>query len=469
MFYVKGVNKAEEYNICEVFTRDKFFYKNSIIRIVGWETPISVIYRDGDKIKIRFKKELDRYAEGFVDDAFISESDYNCWVSYDFALEQYNSEYPARRLEYAIKQYKKSVSSFNPVKLLPHELTEILAGDDLFPEVYPKQVDMSNNAFCNWLPVDVDSVIVDFANCKNISGDEVVLFTAMGEKRFGQIGYDGRFYMIGYNYSHGVYDISSGVKAVSSPKWFIDKTSYGMFCKFFKSYVLVSGNECYDYTGNFLEDETRHHQNVSTMNSVIHQLCNSQIEPPLDTPYATIVIPERFLTFNVNDVERVVVPHLASCKALNERTWERFKILAQLFKSVGLEKDFGKAFSNVVTLNRHTVYGGSRRNALGETLLKNLKKLHKEIGSVKMSVVLQDAISLKKHIARINGATVIDYIVSTQDFNTLNKGKVPAVLKKDEKWNSLEPGTLVVFSCEEGEKLCVVTTKTKSGTGLNRV
>ena len=468
MFYVKGVNKAEEYNICEVFTRDKFFYENSIRRVAGWETPVSIIYRDGDKIKIRFKKELDRYAEDFVDDAFVSESDYSCWVSYDFALEQYNSEYPARRLEYAIKQYKESASSFNPVKLLPRELSEILAGDDLFPEVYPKQVDMSNNAFCNWLPVDVDSVIVDFANCKNISGDKVVFFTAMGEQRFGHIGYDGRFYMNGTSYFYGVFDISNGLKALPTPQWFIDKTSCGMFCRFFKSYVLVLDNECYDYGGNFLADETRHHQNVSTMNSVICQLCNNQMEPPLDTPYAAIVIPESFLTFCLDDVERVVVPHLASCKALNERAWERFKILAQLFKRVGLEKDFGKAFSNVVTLNRHTVYGGSRRNALGETLLKNLKKLHKEIGSVKMSVVLQDVISLKKHIARINGATVIDYVVSTQDFNTLNDGKVPAVLKKDEIWNSLAPGSLAVFSCEAGGKLCVVTTKTKSGTGLNR-
>jgi len=70
MIFVEGVQKTEEYDLYDVFGRDKIFYKNSIVRVAGWETPVSLIYREGEEVKIRFKKEIEKYAEGFEDVPF---------------------------------------------------------------------------------------------------------------------------------------------------------------------------------------------------------------------------------------------------------------------------------------------------------------------------------------------------------------------------------------------------------------
>ena len=87
-----------------------------------------------------------------------------------------------------------------------------------------------------------------------------------------------------------------------------------------------------------------------------------------------------------------------------------------------------------------------------------------------MARLLQNSVELKKEVAKLNGTSVIEYVVSALDYHLIkNERKVPKSLKKDVFWSTLEPETLIIFSCESDERFCAVTTSTKSGLGLNRV
>lgn len=476
MIFVEGVHKSDTYDLYDVFGRDKIFYKNSIVRVVGWETTVSIIYREGNEVKIRFKKEIEKYAEGFEDESFEPHPMFNEPIFYDIMVKNYNKEQPIRCLNYAIQQYKKKNKNFAPVKLFPAELKEKLENEELMQISYPLESDLSLfDASCYWFPVDVDAILIDFKNRETIAKDEAVTVFADGRMMFGHIGCDKKFYRLGSNKNPSgceVYSFDDGITKIDTPQWLSNPRLLGMGYQFLKEYVVTNDNNCYNYNGDFLENKTRHHKNVKLMNDLIRLLWRINSKDCFsfyDGPYTNLMAPKEFLEFNIDDVERVLIPHLSSKEIINKKALEHFIDVQKIIKKAGLDKNFESAFRNIVDMNKSKIFGGSKRNICSERLMANLQKLYKKVSSDELARLLQNTVELKKEVAMLNGTTVVEYVVSVSDYYLIkNERKVPKSLRKDIFWSSLEPETLIIFSCETNEKFCAVTTSTKSELGLNR-
>ena len=475
MIFVDGVLEKERYDLYDVFGREKFFYKNSTVRVVGWETPVSLIYRDGNEVKIRFKKEIERYAVGFKDEPFKPHPMFDDSVFYDIMIKNYSDKQPIRCLNYAIKQYKIANKDFAPVKLFPAELKEKLENEELMQVAYPLESERSMfDASCYWFPIDVDAILIDFKNKETVPKSKAATIFADGRMMFGDVGYDSKFYCLESYEEQKVYSFDNGITKIDTPQWLLNPRLFGMGYNFLKEYVVTNDCDCYNYNGDFLENKTKHHKNVKLMNDLIRLLWKIDSRDGYrfnfyDGPYTNLLVPREFLEFNIDDVERVVIPHLASKEIINNKALEHFIEVKKIIKKVGLENDFEHAFRNIIDLNKSKIYGGSKRNICGERLLSNLRKLHKKIGSERLSDLLQNPVELKKEVAQINGISAVEYIVSASDYALIrDERRVPKTLKKDVFWCSLEPETLVIFSCDTSERFCAVTTSTKSGLGINR-
>lgn len=478
MIFVDGVRKEEKYDLFDVFGRDKIFYKNSVVRVAGWETPVSLIYREGNEVKIRFKKEIEKYAEGFEDEPFEPHPMFNESVFYDIMVKDYDEEQPIRRLNYAIQQYKKMNKDFTPVKLFPNELAEKLeSGEWMQVEYLLNSDNYLFDASCYWFPVDVDAILTGFKNRDAVAGDEAIIVFADGNVKmiFGHAGYDKKFYHFGPYQSSNiceVYSFDNGITRLATPLWLSNPGWFGMGYQFLREYVITRDCCCYSYSGKLLKDKTKHHKNVRFVNDLIRLLQKKRFEGYCDFsggPSTKLTVPNAFLQFTIDDVERVIVPHLASKENINSKALEHFREVKKLIKSAELENDFEDAFRNIVELNKSRIYGGSKRNICGDRLLDNLHKLRKKVGSKRLSDLLRDAVELKKEVARINGTTVMEYAVSASDLALIrDERKVPKTLKEGDLWHSLEPQTLIVFYCGSGDRFCAVTTKTRSGLGLNQ-
>lgn len=475
MFY-KSTEYGEYYDFYDVFGKDKFFHPTSVVRIIGWETPASIIYKDDRRIKIRFKKSIEPFYNEYRDKPYNGNpSD----LFYDKFLETYTNEEPLRRLKYAIEEYKKTTDYFEITPLFHKELEQKLNNSNLFiPAEYTLDDTIFNysvlhNHSCYWFPVDIDAIITDFPYEESISRDEGMIVFVDGTIKYGRVGFDGNFYHLGAasdgKYQYNVYQLENGIKKLNSPTWL--NTSQNPFAyKFFRHYVITPDNKCYNYNGDFLPTKTTHNQNTKLANDLIKLLKKPIQNTTLNTISLELVIPSEFTEFNIDDIEKNIAPYLSSINQLNETAFSNFLDVKAIIKSCGLSADFETAFKNIVKLNKSTIYGGSKRNICGLKLRENIQQLYKQIGHKEMARVLKDEIEFKTKIAIINGTPVVEHCVSDKCFQSIKDGRrVPHELKKSHFWSDIQPGTLVVFSNNSNEKLCVVTTNIKSGIGIKLV
>ncbi|MBR2724469.1 MAG: hypothetical protein IKB72_03430, partial [Ruminococcus sp.] len=130
MLYLESVRKEETYGLYDVFGRSKIYYPNSTDRIWGWETPVSVIYRDRTKVKLRFKKCIKSYGEDFSEVSFEEAAKTEFFIN----KNDYMKKQEVARLKYAVGKYKESREKFECNALTPRELEQILDQDDLLME-----------------------------------------------------------------------------------------------------------------------------------------------------------------------------------------------------------------------------------------------------------------------------------------------------------------------------------------------
>lgn len=477
MIFVNGINKEDTYSLYDIFGREKIFYKNTTIRIQGWETNASLFYIRDNKLRVRFKKVLEPFYNSYQDPPFDGDRNY---LLYDMDLVDYNSKEPLRRMEYAIEQFKATNESFSISTLLPKEIEEKLSDTDAFigPEFsFDNEIITFSdfyNTSCFFFPIDIDVFLTDFLNRNSFRHDEGMLVFWNGNTIHGHVGYDGHFYrtdvFLGHNNKPKVYSIHNGVKEISAPQWLCDNDlSYGY--TFLRNCIVRRDNNCFSYSGEYLEANTKHHKNAKLLNDLIRFLYKNPKKGYSDEPYLQLVIPREFTRFDISIVENIVVPHLESKGALNKTAWEHFKNIKTIIEKVGLSADFERAFRNILDLNKSQIYGGSKRNICSEQLAENLRKLNKKIGNDRMAVLLEDEVQLKFEIARMNKVNVVEIFVSENAFSTIKfERKVPKELKESSKWTSLQAGTLIVFSNKTtNERFVAITTNTKSGLSLNRV
>ena len=105
MLFLNGYKERELYRITEVLSPKNKYYGNSGVPIDAFITPMSVIYTDSkNRLVVKFKKEIIKYGEEFVDEPLEKEDTSQCL--YELRLESYNKEKPLRHLAYCIKKYK---------------------------------------------------------------------------------------------------------------------------------------------------------------------------------------------------------------------------------------------------------------------------------------------------------------------------------------------------------------------------
>lgn len=407
MIFVNGINKEDTYSLYDVFGREKIFYKNTTIRIQGWETNASLFYIRDNKLRIRFKKVLEPFYNSYQDPPFDGDRNY---LLYDMDLMEYNSKEPFRRMEYAIEQFKTTNESFSTSTLLPKEIEEKLSDTDAFigPEFsFENEIDYSEfyNTSCYFFPVDIDSFVTDYLNRNSFCHDEAMLVYWNGNTIHGHVGYDGNFYRTdvfpGHNDKPQVYSIKNGIEKIMMPEWLSDnKLSYGY--TFLRKYIVRRDNNCFAYSGEHLDDRTRHHKNVKLLNDIIRLLYKDYHKGYSDTPYLQLIVPREFVNFDIASIESVVVPHLESKGALNRVAWKHLKSVISILEKVGLSTNFECAFRNILLLNKSSIYGGSRRNICSDQLSENLRKLNKKVGNVRMAFLLENEVELKIEVAKIN-------------------------------------------------------------------
>ncbi len=404
--YLDEVRKEERYSVYDVFGRNKICYENSMARIWGWETPVSIIYREEEMIKLRFKKTLEPYAEGFEAVPFEECPEKELCIS----AEHDDKKQTEKRFLFALENYKKSREGFECKPLTPKALEHFLkSGFELYEEEYLLSDDGSSplyDAYCYWFAVDVDCILCSFHTGLSIDRQRAVLSFWNDNCCFGDVGYDGKFYKIEFFFEEGrkhqIYDVKDGLKEVSLPEWLQNyKASFG--CRFLRGYIVTAANDCYDYEGNYLENASLHHKNVRFLNDMIKFLRKKEVETlDFKVPHLEMTLPAELLRIDVEDIEHLLVPHLESKNALSRGALNRFLQVKAIIKKAGVQEDFIQVVRNILCLNCVADCGGSSRGLCSDKLLANLNKLLKSAGAHKTKALLLDYEALKAEVIRIN-------------------------------------------------------------------
>ncbi len=126
--------------------------------------------------------------------------------------------------------------------------------------------------------------------------DTYSLYDVFSKDKFGNIGFDSRFYALNvFTDKLNVYDLSNGIKQVEMPKW-LNKNEFGY--TFLRNYIVCPDNDCYSYEGKYLDINTKHHKNVRFLNDVIKLLCKDSDYVYSDTPYENLLT----LTFRLSKI-----------------------------------------------------------------------------------------------------------------------------------------------------------------------
>lgn len=408
MLLINSIKKEETCGLCDALSRDRFFYKNSIVKVVGWETPVSVFYKEGRYVKMRFKKSLKFFEKDFSDTPY--GSDPSCPLYY-IQLEKYKSERYIRQIRYAVEEFKKSGFTFEATPLVPAELKRMFEREGyLHKEEFVLNDDSTMislfDADCLWCPVDVDAIITGYTNRDTMCSEDAMLVYWDGRVIHGKVGFDSRFYdtgtLLSLDNDSKVYELTEGVRESEKP-WWIDNYKLRTTIYFLRDYIVAPDNICYSYDGKELAYKTRHHKNVAFMNDLIRLLCKRKMRDRYIAVHLQATIPDELTRFELDDVERIIVPHLATQNALDERALKRFLALKTIIKKAGFKTEFQTQLRNILELNGHRECGGSGRGMCSEKLLANLNKLHKKAGNERMAVLLCDFDLLKKEVACING------------------------------------------------------------------
>ncbi|MBQ7980961.1 MAG: hypothetical protein IJ305_05060, partial [Oscillospiraceae bacterium] len=249
------ISERQKYRIIEIFGRDKFFYKPTLVRIAGWETPVSLIFAKDGKIIFRFKKTLLNYLTKTEAEKIDIESEL-C-------------------IRYALKKYKLVAKEFSATPLTLSELNEALSGK-LFDRAFPEDAEMTIfDGSDLWFPIEEDCVLVGLSESVDGDGNGAVFCYADGTFRFGKVGFDGKFYQI-ENMPFaprctGVFSLDGTTDGEPAPEW-INAEVWGGRFKFTRDCVKRPDNRCFSYDGKELSDRTIHHKNIALLNDMIKLL-----------------------------------------------------------------------------------------------------------------------------------------------------------------------------------------------------
>ena len=409
MLFLNGYKDRELYRITEILSPKNKYYGNSGIPIDAFITPMSVIYTDSkNRLVVKFKKEIIKYGEEFVDEPLEKENTSQCL--YELRLESYNKEKPLRHLAYCIEKYKNTTDEeFYSHPISYKLLKELLSSDEYMDTEYSFTAEDYNPLFDGdsyWFPCAIDTVFASFTN--RLMRNNAVIAQFNTHHIFGYLGYDSVLYCMDYQ-SKGEDTITEAdlrrrafyidtekntAREIDVPDWM---KNIGFFnfssVQFLKDYIVLPDNTCIDYCERELPDKSTHYKNVNSMNDLIKLLidCKSIDKTGTNTPYLDIKAPDNFDTLKLDMVENLIVPMLRSRNLLNDVAYENFLRLRELFIKIGLTTDFATAIVNIATVNE----------SLSETEALCCDELFNTLCMLEKSMDKDDFISLLNDLDRL--------------------------------------------------------------------
>ncbi len=469
--FINGINNSEYYTFEDVFEREKFFYLNSTIRIIGWETPISIIYVSGEKINICFKRELWDFAKDYVDPPF---SEKNESSIFDTVFEEeYYRDKPARELKYALQKYKEAGYKFEANYIYPDALMKKLQNEEYFAvtgiDTFNDLLGKPHNCHAHWFPVDVDAIIIDENSSlghppRSARADIVFPYDNITQRLTGYVGFDGNFYLLSslaektQEQPLKAFSIKSGLKAIESKLKINHQDFYDV--TFLKSHIIAYDGTCYDYEGNIRQQETIHQQNVNFINGIIYKLTDFSKQINFPKPPVELKVPDMLYTVDIDIFDTLVIPALQSINALDKKVHNDFLEIKKLIVYAGLNQNFTVAMQNIRELNETKVFGGSSRGLASKLLIKNLNILKDITSKEEFAALLNNGLEIKKRIAHINGSNIAEISVTGKEFSIIvEKQKISERIEQSDLWKSLHSQMLVIFTNSKNEQFCATTQK----------
>lgn len=382
MIFADEISERQKYRIIEIFGRDKFFYKPTLVRIAGWETPVSLIFAKDGKITFRFKKTLLDYLTKTEAEKMDTEGEL-C-------------------IRYALKKYKLAVKEFSATPLTLSELNEALSGK-LFDRAFPKDAEMTIfDGSDLWFPIEEDCVLVGLSDSVDDDGNGAVFCYADGSFRFGKVGFDGKFYQIENMpiapRCTGVFSFDGTTDGEPAPDW-INAEVWGGRFKFTRDYVKRPDNRCFSYDGKELSDRTIHHKNIALLNDIIKLLYKPNREGS-GFPRTKIVVSENFDKFPIGDVERVAAANLAINGVLSQVAMSRFLRIKSIIEKAGLGDSFEKPMRNILSLSESKEFRSRAGAFCSKELILALEKMSGEKSSDELAAVLCDEALLRQTLTK---------------------------------------------------------------------
>jgi hypothetical protein len=322
-----------------------------------------------------------------------------------------------------------------------------------------------------WFPVDVDAIITN--DCVYKYHTASIIYAGNGHCP-GYIDFDGNFYTMGQsappdkNKKIQVFSVKDGIKPLPCPFDLTGEDFNGLV--FFRYYVVTADGTSIDYDGKIHPNATAHYKNVNMLNSIIYLLRDYSVDDDYIPAYLEIKAPGFIDTVDIDFVENVVVPCIKSRNALDKKAYSHFSEIEKLLIYAGLSQDFYTALRNIINLNNARVFGGTKRGISSARILKNLNTLKNKVSKKQFSKLLNDALSLKKEIALINGAKVEEISVSEKAFNMLvRNNRIAKEIQRLPQWQNIEKDVFVIFKNPENESFAAVTVSLKSGIKIRSV
>ena len=439
MLFLNGYKDEERFTFVDVFGRDKFFFKDSKTRIMGWETSVSTFLTTKDNaLIVKFKKTLLKYTKGFKDSPF--ECDLLEPLRSFRRKNYYSDEMKRKRfIEYALKKYKESkTGSFEPQIA---DVTKVIAlrnnkytGDEYLDDEYviiKKAYDKENGTVCFWFPVDIDTVIVNrvndekswstYSTCFLVDFQINVIMCELGSDKnlysFGLTEVENKEGTMCKNYK--LFSIEGGLKELPVKEW-MSNVRILTSPIFLQDYIILEDNKCITYDGYVLHKKTLHYRNVSLINRIIADLLDYNPEPQKYDLNLKLTNNNDIEQVTLKLIENVIVPYVLVSGFLKKKSIEQFYCLASIYKKSGLkEEDFQVVYKNLRELNKHPIYGGDIENVCSKKILKTIANIQGEIPKQDFDSLLKDEIALKKEVAKHQGLTVIERFMSDEELSDI--------------------------------------------------
>lgn len=374
--WIKEVSDRQQYGALDVVDRAWLYYPDSTVRIVGWETPVSVIFARGKQVLLRLKRTIVTYADG----------------------ADVGDETERRRCMTRFRQ----TGDTSRRALAAEELEALLSSDVCFEEEYRLSEEapyIRDTAQSVWFPVSADAVLFVYSSI--VTGEPLrtgIVRAFDGSCAYTTLGFDGRLY---FERRDGIY-VAAYAQYDQPQPWVTEKT-YRPYrtLTLYREYAVVNGEHCYDYDGNYLEERSTHHRCCAELHRLYDKLrkrptherkrrvgvsVSDSVRMVVELPPLKAV--SRYL------VADVLIPAMKAERIADLRKTATMETLIEMIEYAESDAPFYEILERLMRMNRLRECGGTGRGICSRELMAHLRVFRKAIPKARFAALLNDEANL---------------------------------------------------------------------------